>query len=324
MQNSEAIVVLPAALGDSVRNSGLSRWLARGDLQVQDEPQEMLSSVLQAMALPAVKDGFAALRYWGQTGDRPKAWIAAADPVHIEATLDHLRLHCLWPDEWQAEELQQLLDELQAVLLDGDAMTINRIGDCAYLSGDSPLPTASLSAASLNGRDFSNDLPAGSAATRYHKLLSEIQMTMHTSITNQRRAEQNKRAINSLWIWGGGTSAEPEARDIPPLFANDSVFRGYWRSCLAQQTPWQVNLDDCVEHAPHGFVAITPDAAVSVEEHADLLSCYLRDLHRILKNSGLRQLTLVFRNGLTARLSPRQVFRFWRRDAPIFAQEMTE
>jgi hypothetical protein len=88
--------------------------------------------------------------------------------------------------------------------------------------------------------------------------------------------------------------------------------------------PWQANLDDCVEHAPHGFVAVTPDVAVSMEEHADLLGCYLRDLQRILKNSELRRLILVFRNGLTARLSPRQAFRFWRREVPFFAQDSTE
>ena len=38
-----------------------------------------------AHALPAA--GLAALRFWGQTGERSDAWIAAADPVHLEARL---------------------------------------------------------------------------------------------------------------------------------------------------------------------------------------------------------------------------------------------
>lgn len=271
--------------------------------------------------MPATNDGLAALRLWGQTGDRPTVWIAAADPVHIAAGMDHLRLHCLWPEEWQDRELRVLFDELQSALADDDSLGFVRLGTRGYLRGNSSMPTALLSPASINGLKITNELPAGPEAATFQKLFSEIQMTLHNSPVNQQRAEQNKRAINSLWIWGGGMAAERQARDIPPLFADDAVVRGYWNSSCAVIEPWPGTLDGCVERAPQGFVAVTPDSVASAEEHADLLSTYLRDLRRILKNSELRQLKVLFRNGLTAILSASQVFRFWRRNTPFPAQE---
>jgi hypothetical protein len=324
IRHSEAVVVLPAAIDSSVRDKGLHRWLARADLVFQDKPQEILPRALRAICVPATKDGLAALRLWGQTGNRPNGWIAAADPVHIEAGLDHLRLHCLWPDEWQDRELRVLFDELQTALADDDTLGFVCIGACGYLRGDTPMPTALLSPASMNGRDLRDSLPADPTATNYHRLLSEIQMSLHNSPINQQRAEQGKRAINSLWIWGGGTVSPEQSRDVPPLFADDAVFRGYWHSCCGATHDWQGDLDNCIEQSPRGFVAVTPDAAESAEEHEESLNKYLHDLRRILKNSELRQLHLVFRNGLTASMRPRQIMRFWRRNSPIIDQGIME
>ena len=149
-------------------------------------------------------------------------------------------------------------------------------------------------------------------------------MILHNSPINQQRAEQGKRAINSLWIWGGGTVSPDQPRDIPPLFADDAVFRGYWYSSRGATHAWPGDLDNCMEQSPGGFVAVTPDTAESADEHEESLNKYLHDLRRILKNSELRQLQLVFRNGLSARVRPRQIVRFWRRNSPIIEQGMTE
>jgi hypothetical protein len=108
------------------------------------------------------------------------------------------------------------------------------------------------------------------------------------------------------------------------LFADDAVFRGYWHSCRGATHDWQGDLDNCIEQSPRGFVAVTPDAAESAEEHEESLNKHLHDLRRILKNSELRQLHLVFRNGLTASMRPRQIMRFWRRNSPIIDQGIME
>ena len=287
-------------------------------------PQEMLSRVVDAVGQPACSNGIAALRFWGQTGERPTVWMAAADPVHLEAHLDHLRLQCLWPGEWQDPELQQLFDELQAALATNDVIGFMRLRSCGYLRGDAPMSTALFSPQTVNGCNPADVLPAGVAAARYQALLSEIQMTLHHSVVNQGREEQGLRAINSLWIWGGGTASEMCPRELPPLFADDAVLRGYWLSSAGEVGRWPDSLDQCVAQAPHGFVAVAPNHGATAEEYAEKLSEYLRDLRRMLKHSELRGLTLLFRHGLTARIRPRQIFRVWRREMPNFHASISE
>ncbi|NOX71006.1 MAG: hypothetical protein GXP15_17640 [Gammaproteobacteria bacterium] len=318
IHQSDAIIVLPAIADGFVTDRRVRTWLARADFEMTSAPQEMLSRVVEAVAQPACRDGMAALRFWGQTGERPTAWVAAADPVHFEAQLDHLRLQCLWPGEWRDEELQQLFEELQAALAGNDDNGFVCLRSCGYFRDNASMPTAVFSPETMDGCNPLDILPAGVAAARFQSLLSEIQMTLHQSVVNQRREDQNQRTINSLWIWGGGVAAEKISRDLPHLFADDAVLRGYWLSSSAETASWPGSLDDCVAQAPHGFVAVTPNQGATADEHAAVLTAYLRDSQRVLKDSDLRGLTLLFRRGPAVRIQPRQIFRVWRREMPNF------
>ncbi len=315
---------MPAIIDGSVADRSVRAWLARADLEMGAAPQEILARVVAATGQPPCGDGIGALRFWGQTGDRPTVWMAAADPVHLEARLDHLQLQCLWSGEWQDQDLQQLFDELQAALAtDGDIDFI-RLRSCGYLRSHSPMPTVLHSPELVNGCNPVEVLPVGSAAARYQALLSEVQMTLHDSAVNQRREEQDLRAINSLWIWGGGVAAEMSPRELPPLFADDAVLRGYWLSSASEVVSWPEGLDQCVARAPRGFVAVAPNQGATAQEYAESLSEYLRELRRMLRHSELRGLTLLFRHGLTARIRPHQVFRVWRREMPHFQTSVGE
>lgn len=273
----------------------------------------MMSTVLQALGQPDCADGLAALRFWGQTGDRPDAWMAAADPVHLAAELDRLRLHRLAPDEWSGTEFRQLFDELQGVLGEGDDLGFVRIGEFGYLCVAEPIKTARFSTEVLHGRDPADMLPGGTSAAAYHNLLSEIQMTMHSSVVNQQRIGRNQRTVNSLWIWGGGIASVPEARKLPTLFADDPLLRGFWYSGLCDVESWPGGLEKCVDKTPNGFVAIAPEENVAIDEYSDTLTRYLQELRQILKNGGARKLTLLFRDGLTATIRRHHTLRFWRR-----------
>ncbi len=314
IRHDNAVIVLPALLDGSVRDTGVRRWLARADLEIGAEPQEILPRVLRAMGQEPCSDGLAALRFWGQTGDRPAVWMAAADPVHLEAQLDHLRLRSLWSDEWQIEELRQLFAELQAQLADDATVGFISVGSYGYLRSDLPMPTAALSPELANGCNPVGVLPAGRGADRYQALLSEIQMAMHNSPINQGRESRDLRAINSLWVWGGGVITNDGVRDVPPLLADDEILRGYWLSSRGGIESWPDGLVAGLSRFSDGFVAVAPDQANSADEHAELLTGYLRDLRELLRHSDLRRLTILFRQGVTACVRPRQIFRVWRRE----------
>ncbi len=313
--NDTAVVVLPAAGHGTIRAKDLRRWLARSDLEFSEEPSTTLSRVTRAIGHPQVTSGLGALRLWGQTGDRPTVWMAAADPVYLEPRLDHLCLHELSAHELSSRDLGELFDELQSELGGDGALGFVHVARCGYLRGPEPMPTAALSARRLHGRELSPFMPSGKEAGAYHRIHSEIQMAIHLSGVHRRREAQGLRPINALWIWGGGASPDLVPRGIPPLFADDPVLRGYWNSAAGVVQPWNGKLADCVEHSPEGFVAVVPKILGPSPDGADALSGHLADLRAILGNSDIRVLTLLFEDGVTAVVRRRHRWRFWRRRA---------
>ena len=77
---SAAVVLLPAAGGGRLADPDLVAWLARADMARRAGRADPLGAVLDMFGLPP-PGGLAALRMWGQTGERPSVWVAAADPV---------------------------------------------------------------------------------------------------------------------------------------------------------------------------------------------------------------------------------------------------
>lgn len=317
-RTAEAVIVLPDAAHGLVREPSLRRWLARSALTREELPAPVLQRVRQATGQPDDGGGLAALRLWGQTGDRPAVWVAAADPVYLEAGLARVRLHRLWSEELPPGDLRQLFDELDSVL--GDERTgFACIGEGGYLRSDEPLPTPCLSPENLNGLEAEEFLPRGASAAGYMQLLSEVQMTLHGSQVARRRESEGRRPVNSLWVWGGGLAPEVRARDIPPLLSDDPTLRGYWLSAGGEIGGWPGSLMVCAETAPRGFVCAVPDRWMRQDEHVTLLSSLLSDARRILHEGPLRKVTLLFRDGLAAQVRRRHAWRIWRSESSLIS-----
>ncbi len=311
--NSHAVVALPAGRGGAIRARDLRRWLSQADLEFSREPAELLTRVTDALGHAPAESGHGALRLWGQTGDRPTVWMAAADPVYLEPRLDHLCLNRLSPDEVSSADLGQLIDELQSELGAEEGLGFVRLGGCGYLRGDRPMPTASLSAKALNGFEPSPFMPTGTDAAPFHRLLSEIQMALHLSEVHRRREQAGLRPVNALWIWGGGAAPEAVPRPIPPLFADEPLLQGYWRSALGVVDEWPGRLTECAARSPDGFVALVPHALTPRLDGVDALSAHLAELRELLRKGALDRLTLLFQDGITARVRRRHGLRVWRR-----------
>jgi len=323
MLNNEAVVVLPAVRHGAVRDAGLRRWLGRGDYGCTEEPLEVLDRVAAALELDAPVEGRGALRLWGQTGERAAVWMAAADPVYLEARLDHLCLHRVTPQEIPSNQLGQLFDELQAELGDDDALGFIQLGHHGYLRARTPMPTAVLSSAALHAREPSPWMPTGEDARRYHRLHSEIQMALHLARDNRDREDQGLRPINALWLWGGGVAPEANPRPLPVLFAEDALLRGYWHTARGSVFDWPGGIADCAEVAPTGFVAVAPFVLRQAAEGPDALSAHLTELRTLLSDGGFQSLQLLFADGVTIRLRRRHAFRFWRGAPASLEQAVT-
>jgi len=309
----QAIVVLPAGRSGRIREAKQRRWLSRSELRHNAAPSEMFTRVLTAAGISPPDEGLAALRLWGQTGDRPHVWIAAADPVHLEPRLDHLCLHALEGLQSPKMDLRAIFDFLQKSLGQGSGFAFARIGKHGYLRGDEAISTASVSASSLDGMEPDDYMPKGDEAASYLTLTSELQMCLHEHEVNVRRETDGLMPINSIWFWGGGRAPEKTVKLLPPFFGADPLFQGFWESCTGVIAPWPGNFADCLDIAVKDLVVMTP----ADDEDGDALARYLDELRGHLKSGRLDRLVLLFRDGLSARIGRFDAFRFWRRSSEL-------
>lgn len=308
-KNRKAIIVLPAAMAGRISVTEDRRWLSRSKLCISDSPREIFARVLSAVGLPPIEEGLAALRLWGQTGDRPNAWLAAAEPVHMEIKLDHLCLHALRGAQSFESNFRVTFDSLQKLIVDDTTFSFVRVGNYGYLRGNTAIATASLSSAVIDGLQPDEFMPCGESAAGYHKLLGEIQMRLHECKVDFWHEVLGLVPVNSVWFWGDGKAPQKKVQKLPTLFGDDPLFKGYWQSCTGVIVPWPQNFEQCLDMTTEDFVVVTPAS----DRGGDLLTAYFVELRELLKTGRLNKLILLFRDGLTAEVDRFDSFRFWRR-----------
>jgi len=297
---------LPGSLAGG--DHALLDWLSRGDIEHRALPLEPLDALLYLLGRRANVGGRAALRFYGQTGDRPNVWMAAADPVYLEPRLDHLFLHALPAREFEPGALRKLFDHLHDKLANDGAADFARVGRMGYLRADEPIETATLSATAVDHRVPNDWMPSGLAAARFRQLLSEIEMALHDHPVNAARIEAGRFPVNSLWLWGGGMLPSATGESLPPLFCNDPLLLGLWRLNESPAAAWPGSVERCLEASADGFAALIPFAA----EHVDELEPALAALHDALRRKELAEVRLFFANGAVVRLRRAHRWRWWR------------
>jgi hypothetical protein len=310
---NSAIVLLPPVGGGRLHDRRLRSWLAQADIEVDDGPREILHRITNAAGLPYPQSGLAALRMWGQTGDRPTVWIAGADPVYLEPQLDRLCVHAFRRGSIRSGDLGPLFDHLQSTLAEGTDYGFARLGSCGYLRSNEGIATAALPAYVVDGESPDEYLPSGEAAAGHRKLISEVEMALHEHEVNQRRVEEGQQPVNSLWLWGGGRAPEKITRPQPPLYSDDPLLAGYWESATALVDPWPGSIDDCIQGSVAGFVAVVPRSA----GNGDVLEMCLTQLQKALSDGRLGRVVALFRDGIRADIRRSHAVRFWRRNSAL-------
>ncbi len=305
---SAAVVVLPAVGGGRLKDPALRRWLGRADIALLSEPREILHSILEVLHIPCPASGLGALRMWGQTGDRPTVWIAAADPVYLEPRLDHLCVHAQDRDTVPASDLRPLIDHLQTMLGSDAEFGFARLGTNGYLRSAAPIATSNVPPYVVHLGLPNEYQPSGEGAGAFRSLISEIEMSLHEHEVNQRRLDAGLQPVNSFWLWGGGFAPEQETVPHPPLYSNDPLLTGYWLSKTGVVADWPGDIASCVEASVAGFVAVVP----AKDDPESLDSC-LRELRGLLNSGRLSRLTLMFRDGIEATVETSHRLRVWRR-----------
>ncbi len=296
-----------------LQSPALRKRLAQSALRIDPTSGEMLARLTHILGIPFPEEGLAALRMWGQTGDRPTVWLAAADPVYLEPRLDHLCLHSLRRRGVPSTELRQLFDHLQSTLSEDSDFGFARLGSYGYVRADHGIATAQPSAYAIHGERPDVHLPAGDGADEYRRLISEVEMALHEHDVNNERAKNGLPPVNSLWIWGGGHAPARSDLGLPSLFSDDPLLIGYWESTTSISYQWPADIEACLQESANGFVAVAPDLIDDIPFLEHCVSVLVRALGR----GVLSRVTLLSRDGLRADLGRRDSLRFWRRDTSL-------
>jgi len=130
--------------------------------------------------------------------------IVCADPVHLQADRDTARLLPSEVLEISEQESEQLLADLNAFLI-ADGLTLySETSGGWYLTGMDASQLESLPPSFLAHRSASAFMPGGQNSEPWQRLMTELQMLLHTHPVNVARQERGALTVNSLWFWGGG------------------------------------------------------------------------------------------------------------------------
>ncbi|WP_282296087.1 phosphoglycerate mutase [Stenotrophomonas sp. PS02289] len=149
------------------------------------------------------------------------------------------------------------------------------------------------------GDDLFDHLPPGDTGRLWRALLTEAQVVLHQHEWNARRIAAGKRAINSLWFWGGGVLPHSVSTDYAQVRSREALLQG-----LAKAAGVAVGGDQPV------------DALVDLRQLRSLEQLgneAIRPLLAALQRGELRRLVLDFEDGLRFELDKSQRWKLWKK-----------
>lgn len=299
---------LPVEADSAPRLERFNRLLARGDREPARLPG-WRHWVLQTAGMTVPERLPLASTLAGRGGN----W-AIVTPVHLLAGLEHVHL--------DPAGLPALTDTEWRLLVDGfnqefaeEGISLGFDGEVALLALTERLDATTHDPQPLAGRDAGAWLPSGPGGARLRRLMTEIQMWLHTHPLNESRLRRGDPPVNGLWLWGIGGDSLPPVASLPGLSTDDPFLRHLWHAAGAVCAPTPVSLDAWRTAAtPSAIVSIglgalerDPAAALArVEER------WFAPLESALASGAISEARL-FLDGTVATVGRYDRLRFWRR-----------
>jgi hypothetical protein len=247
----------------------------------------------------------AALTRQLDVGDAGDAIWLRADPANVVPDMQGARMmghgDTLRPD---AEDVAQLLPALQPLFAGFGFILDAPVPSRWYLRlpAGTTLPDFH-SPDDVLGDDLFAHLPDGDAGRRWRALLTEAQVVLHTHDWNQQRVADGKRAINSLWFWGGGALPQSVHTAHAQVRSREALLQA-----LAKAAGLQANNEQQV------------DALVDLRQLRSLDQLgndAIRPLLSALQRGELRRLVLDFEDGVRFEIDKGQRWRFWKKPVQL-------
>jgi hypothetical protein len=330
MAASRARVALPwlqAALAEASVNDTLPamsalRWLGgRGRLvpgESRDWREWLLEPVGGASLLARWPAGPALALQNGLTAPGPGSW-CLAQPVHLAAGLDHLRLAPLAQASVTADEAGAL-GALVASHFPPDELSVAAFVHGAWLLRFARSIDCSTQAPDVvAGRNVHDFMPAGRDGSRIRSLMNEIQMLLHEHPVNQRRERVGQLSVNGWWLWGFGEATAAMSSTAGAggwsLRSDDRWLHAIWHALGSGAGVLPTAQGDALRGATLAALSAPPaegvaDSLASID--AGLLSMLVSEV----RTGAISSLDLLA-GSTTLHIDSRAYLRFWRRPGDL-------
>jgi hypothetical protein len=310
------IISQPESLIDSESASclALAKLMAVGNHAVMAEPLEVTLcrrfGVMQQADWP-----LAALSLLGEKGEPGTGYWLRADPVHLALQRDSFSLSYPVPLRVLPQDTQDLISMLNRHF-DVDGLRFHATESGAwYLHLDTPPEISTTLPVTAAGRDINFCLPQGVGATKWSRLLNEIQMLLHDHPVNQARETIGELAANSIWLSGGGVLPGKLEAGADILFSNHFLARGLAAAADIPGLDLLKNADTVFARAPmDGVVWVVLDGPEDAEAR------WFAPTLAALRAGKIKQLTIDFAvrdQMLSVDVRPKDLWKFWRRPKPL-------
>jgi hypothetical protein len=149
-----------------------------------------------------------------------------ADPVHLQADMDHAIMTSPQELDLFEHHADELIEKLNSTFADDD-ISFFRLNSGEWFvtaSGSIDLQTTPLSESV--GRNVNHLLPSGPHSQYWKRLLTEVQMVLFDHEVNDEREARGLTKINSLWFHGNGVLPDRGEHDARCVFSDDPVVLG--------------------------------------------------------------------------------------------------
>jgi len=251
------------------------------------------------------------------------AWWLRADPVHLQPRGDTLVMAASDSLNIRQAEADQLVREILGVFTEDGWVLKAPKPDRWYLQ---PVPTPDVKTTHIDlvrGENIYPALPSGADGKKWHTILNELQILLHTSAVNIEREARGEPPINSLWFWGGGRLPVVKESDWARFWGDQTVGLALARLAQIPHSKRPATAGQWLAEAEAGAHLVVLDQAQQAQHQghfeawrdfvAQLESQWIEPLIHALDRGQLQELTLIMDNCRQFTIKSKHLRRWWRR-----------
>ncbi len=156
------------------------------------------------------------------------AWLRA-DPVHLMVGREGVQLLPAAALGIAEDEAGALVEALNAHFRDDSLVFVASAADRWHVRVPVDEVPRALAPEEARGLEVALVFPEGGGSISWRRALTEAQMVLAADGVNERRESAGKPAVNSVWLWGGGSLPAQAASPYRWIASTDAFVRGLAR-----------------------------------------------------------------------------------------------